>query len=309
MLTFLASPKPFIGHVGKIQRNAIRSWLAVHSDVEVIIYGDGEGVSEACGETRVCHVPNIPCSSSCVPYFNGIVEHASINARYDVQCYVNSDIILTPHILNAISTVTFLRYLIIGRRIDLAEGVNLHIFQNWKKELELLVDKSLATLHAPTGIDYFVFPRGLWDRLLPLVIGRAGYDGALLAFCLRHDIPIIDGTFAIPAIHQFHDYSHVAGAEKEIWRGKDASDNRNIHEIKHSSPIISDANWKIIDNGMVHVRTQINLLRRLELKLRFGYGLSYCGLIMRAFYRIIQLFGINNIESDITIKDITSKYT
>jgi len=102
MLTFLTSPKPFIEHVEKIQRDAIRSWLAVHSDVEVIIYGDGEGVSEACAEMGVCHVPDTPCSPSGIPYFNGIVEHARIHARHDIQCYINCDILMTEEVIKAI---------------------------------------------------------------------------------------------------------------------------------------------------------------------------------------------------------------
>src|SRR6185369_17178466 len=150
MITFLSSPKAFVGHAGKIQKNAILSWLSVHSYVEVIIYGDGEGVSEACREMGVSHVSDIACSPSGVPFFNGIVEHAKKHARNDMQCYLNCDILLTPHIANISSLITFPRYLVIGQRFDLAEGVDLTITPSWKQELTQLADKGLATLHAPT---------------------------------------------------------------------------------------------------------------------------------------------------------------
>jgi hypothetical protein len=96
----------------------------VHSDVEVIIYGDGEGVSEACAEMGVCHVPDTPCSPSGIPYFNGIVGHARIHARHDVQCYLNCDILMMEEVIKAIKPIAFPRYLIIGQRIDLTEGVD-----------------------------------------------------------------------------------------------------------------------------------------------------------------------------------------
>lgn len=291
MLTFLTSPKSFTGHAGNIQRNAIRSWLAVYPDVEIIIYGDGEGVSEACQALEVRHVPDTPCSPSGVPYFNGIVEHAKTHARYDTQCYLNCDILLTPHIVTAISCIPFSPYLMIGQRIDLAEGADINISGDWKGELEYLAERGLATLHAPSGIDYFIFSRGMWDGLLPLVIGRAGYDGALLAFCLRHKIPIIDGTLVIPALHQFHDYGHVTGARNEVWRGKDAADNINLHGVRRGTPIISDANLILDDNNKVIVNSNCNLLRCLELKTRFVYGLNMCALMLRVLYRSIRTLG------------------
>jgi hypothetical protein len=112
MLTFLSSPKPFVGNAGTIQRTAIRSWKAVHPDAEVIIYGDGEGVAQACNEMGVRHIPDIPCSPSGVPYFNGIVEHASVDAKYDIQCYLNCDIILTGNIIDAVRNISFDQYLV-----------------------------------------------------------------------------------------------------------------------------------------------------------------------------------------------------
>lgn len=306
MLTFLTSPKSFTGHADNIQRNAIRSWLAVHPDVEVIIYGDGKNVGEACRELGVRHVPNTPCSPSGVPYFNGIVEHAQIYARYDIQCYLNCDILLTPHIVSAISCISFSPYLIIGQRIDLAEGVDLNISTDWKQELEHLADKGLATLHAPTGIDYFVFPRGMWDGLLPLVIGRAGYDGALLAFCLRHRIPMVDGTLAIPALHQFHDYGHIEGAKFEVWRGKDAIDNISLHDIRHGTPTISDAQSKILGGRLDNKSSNICLLRRMEIKFRYEKKLKYFGMSIRVLNRIF--FGRENHNCGVKIKEVIASY-
>jgi len=50
MITFFTTPKPFRGHIGVIQRNAIESWKRIHPSAEVILFGDEEGAAEAARE-------------------------------------------------------------------------------------------------------------------------------------------------------------------------------------------------------------------------------------------------------------------
>ena len=47
MFTLFTTPKPFQGHIGVIQRNALRSWKRLHPDVEVMLFGDDEGAAES----------------------------------------------------------------------------------------------------------------------------------------------------------------------------------------------------------------------------------------------------------------------
>jgi hypothetical protein len=42
MITFFFTPKPFHGHIGIIQRNAIRSWKLAHPDEECIMFSNEE---------------------------------------------------------------------------------------------------------------------------------------------------------------------------------------------------------------------------------------------------------------------------
>ena len=55
-LTIFACPKGFVGRAGEIQRNAIRSWVRLGPDVEVILLGDDEGVAEAAQELGMCPI-------------------------------------------------------------------------------------------------------------------------------------------------------------------------------------------------------------------------------------------------------------
>ena len=46
-LTLFTSPKPFTNpHIAVIQRNAIRSWLNLGAEVEVLLLGEEEGLAE-----------------------------------------------------------------------------------------------------------------------------------------------------------------------------------------------------------------------------------------------------------------------
>ena len=60
MLTIFSTPKPFVGHIGIIQRNAIKSWTLLHPDVEVILFGDDEGAAQACQDLGIRHEPECP---------------------------------------------------------------------------------------------------------------------------------------------------------------------------------------------------------------------------------------------------------
>src|SRR5207244_634094 len=53
MVTIFTIPKPFRGHVGEIQRNAIGSWRALRPDVQVVLVGNEEGVEKAARNAGV----------------------------------------------------------------------------------------------------------------------------------------------------------------------------------------------------------------------------------------------------------------
>ena len=308
VISFLSSPKSFDGQVGKIQKNAIRSWQNVHPDAEVLIYGDSIGAKAVCQELGVNHVADIHCSQSGVPYFNSIVEHAKIHARHDIQVYLNCDILMCDRMINAVTGINLSNYLIVGQRIDLADGVQLSMSPSlWKDELQHLVEDGKAVLHLPSGMDYFVFTRGMWQSLPPLVIGRGGYDAALVADCLRHKIPLIDATYAIPAFHQFHDYGHIAGAQQQVLRGKDAIDNYTIHNIKHSRPNSADAEWQIIHGKLVKCFGRGDWLRRIELYFRFVVGWSSVGLSLRLLWRLLIKIRLYHLRFP-NIKDVIAFY-
>src|SRR5258708_33627463 len=59
MITIFTTAKPFTGHSGVIQRNALKSWKELHADAEVILFGDEEGAAEAAREAGARHVGKV----------------------------------------------------------------------------------------------------------------------------------------------------------------------------------------------------------------------------------------------------------
>jgi hypothetical protein len=65
MLTLFTTAKPFEGHSGVIQRNALKSWKRLHPDVEVILFGDDAGLPaytnpSNTNPSRDCNFMNAP---------------------------------------------------------------------------------------------------------------------------------------------------------------------------------------------------------------------------------------------------------
>lgn len=286
MISFLTSAKPFTGPYRDLQIRAIKSWLSTAPNVEVTLYGHSEGAAEVCRKLGIGYVPDVQTSPHGIPLFNSIAKHAKDNATHDMQVYVNCDILLTSSLVKAVRAISFEHFLLVGQRVDLSDSVSVDVHQPyWLQELHDVADNGMASLHPPSGKDYFVFPRGLWDSLPPLVIGRAGYDDALLAFCLRSDIPIIDGTFDVVALHQFHDNNR----RNAVWKGPDVRFNERMHPgITHSAPAVSDAQWTLRRARLEQTLMRGDRIRQLELYLRFVKEWEIPGYTLRAIWRLLK---------------------
>src|SRR6266481_1972537 len=179
MLTIFTTAKPFEGHSGIIQRNALKSWKLLHADIEVILFGNEKGVAEACQDLELRHVPRVERHQSGFKYINRIFDEAQKLARHDIVCYVNCDIVLTSDFLTAAQRVSAEKreFLMVGRRwdTDIAEPIH---FENprWLEEVRRIVQQA-GQQRDEWFIDYFVFRRGLFLHRIPnLVIGRVYWD-------------------------------------------------------------------------------------------------------------------------------------
>lgn len=251
MLTIFTTPKPFTGHNGVIQTNAIRSWLALKPTPEILVLGNDEGVAEVCAKFGLRHLPKVECNEYGTPLVSSLFSLAQETASRDILCYVNADIILLSDFLPAIRQVKAQSYLIIGQRWDLDVNEPIDFASpDWEERLLERVRKE-GRLHPVTGIDYFVFPRGLYSRIPPFAIGRTGWDNWLVYQARKSKAYLIDATSAITAIHQNHDYSHHPGEDTGVWKGQEAIRNTELmggldngFTVEHADRVLSPEGLK-----------------------------------------------------------------
>lgn len=210
MLTLFTTAKPFLGHSGMIQCNALQSWKLLHPDVEVILFGDEDGVAEVCAELGLRHEPHVERHETGFKYVNYMFERAQQIARYDCLCYSNCDIILFGDFYEAVGLAlkTGQRFLMIGQRWDTDVTAPLD-FSNpeWATDLRRFA-RTNGRLQAPDFIDYFAFSKLLYDGVPDLVIGRSFWDWWLVWRALSVNASVIDCTPFVFAIHQNHGYEY-----------------------------------------------------------------------------------------------------
>src|SRR5216684_4488715 len=104
-LTVFSIPKPFAGHVGLIQTNAVESWKRL-DDTEVILFGDEAGIADVAARAGVRHEPEIVRNAVGTPLVSDAFERARRLARHDYLVYINADIVLTSDFVRAVTALT-----------------------------------------------------------------------------------------------------------------------------------------------------------------------------------------------------------
>ena len=214
-LTIFTAPKPFTNpHVAVIQRNAIRSWIALGPKVEVILIGEEEGLAEAAASLGVKHLPEVQRNANGTPLVSSMFELARQASDSPLLACVNADILLMPDLLqgaqNALSQSS--KFLLVGQRWDLEVLETLEFSPGWPEQLRDRAQRQ-GRLHRASGSDYFVFPRDCFVNMPAFAIGRAGWDNWMIYSGRAQAWPVIDGTHDIMIVHQNHDYSHLPGGQ------------------------------------------------------------------------------------------------
>jgi hypothetical protein len=229
MLTLFSIPKAFQGHTGIIQRNAIKSWTLMRPQPEIILFGDDEGTAEVAKSFGVRHVPQVVRNEYGTPLLNDLFEQAQQAAAHDVLCYANADVILMGDFFRAVNQIVRWKtcFLLVGQRWDINVRESLDFFAGWENDLKARLG-SQGVLHPSTGMDYFVFPRGMWGDIPPFAIGRTAWDNWLVYRARARRVPVVDATDALTVVHQAHDYSHVPAKAGDVLEGPEAKRNLNL---------------------------------------------------------------------------------
>ena len=252
-LTIFSIPKPFVGHIGLIQRNAITSWTLIRPRPEIILLGDEEGTAKIADELGLVHIPAIECNVWGTPLISSAFANIQACSKHKTLCYINCDIILLPRFTEVfICARKFSRFLVIGRRTNLwvREPIDFSV-NDWDTSLCQLIDRE-GVLHSHWGIDYFVFPRNLWRQVPPFAIGRLMWDNWLIYDARRRRIPVIDATSVVKAVHQNHSVTSniMLPSGDWDWSHPEVQSNLALAGGPNCSYNVYDSTWVLRHDGI-----------------------------------------------------------
>jgi FkbM family methyltransferase len=252
-ITIFAIPRQFVGHIGLIQRNAIKSWTLLEPRPEIILFGDDDGVAEVAEEFGLRHIPSVKRNSYGTPLINDMFDKAQAIASNNILAYVNSDIILLNDFMPAVEMVAkrFNEFLMIEQRwdTDISEPIDFED-ADWEKKLRQFVRQN-ASLHAVTGVDCFVFTKCLWSVIPPFGIGRTMWDIWLVREALLCDQPSVDASKMVTIVHQNHDFSHIPGGTDAAIFKTEVQRNLALGGNDTSWGYTSQAIWELRPDGIV----------------------------------------------------------
>jgi hypothetical protein len=251
MLTIFSIPKPFLGHIGVIQRNALGSWMRLGEGVQVMLHGNDAGVAEAAREVGAEHISDIEQTEYGTPLLNSAFSTTARKAQNPLLCYVNGDIMFTDDLTRAVASIRKRNFLMVGRRwnVDITDPWDFSDPQ-WSKKL-VTFTRNRGTLYRDDAIDYFVFPRDSRLTILPpFVVGRPGWDNYFLFRCRQLGYPLIDATTVVTAVHQNHDYAHVPNGIGHLWYGPEADANIKLVGDESRLFTLIDATHNLDESGL-----------------------------------------------------------
>lgn len=282
MITFFACPKPFKDNFNIIQRNAIRSWLNLPIEKEIILVGNEEGTKEICEEFKLVHLKDIKVGVNNIPLLNDIFKKVEKIASYEYLCYINADIILiSPNFNELILKLSQFsdKFLASGRRRDVYINRELIYDENEMEWLKNIDPRSNPEIKFG-GTDYFVFKKGIFANMPDFLIGRFWWDHWIVYYAMKNNIPTIDLTYSLISIHQNHDYSYDIFSDfvyGKMVKNPDIVKNfflagyGSVFDIKDFK-FIMEKNGKIKHKEVSKLMPIRNLLAYIYLLILFSFG-------------------------------------
>jgi|WetSurMetagenome_2_1015567.scaffolds.fasta_scaffold115429_2 hypothetical protein len=249
MITLFAIPKPMEGEFERLQENAVGSWIRLGFGVEILLFGGERGVDAFARRLGLDHTAQVARTGYGTPRVDDLFAQAEKTATQPLIGYINADIILGRDFLDTVRVLAGLErpFLAIGRRWDLEVEDSIDYSDPvWEEKLRSRVNAG-GSLHAETGIDYFVYPRGFWRKIPPFGVGRTMWDNWLILDARRRGAMVIDATNGVWAVHQNHGYNHHPQGAEGVWKGPEAAENERLAGDSYRLFSILDATHRLTD--------------------------------------------------------------
>jgi len=168
-----------------------------------MLFSNDRGVAEAAHRFECEHSRVRTDGIYGVPLVNHAFERAQQRTMTPLMCFTNADMIFLDDFMPAVAVVAvkFDRFLIIGQKTDLKIKRPLNFHVGWQAGLRKRAARD-GVLHRPYGLDWFVFTRWVYQDIPTFAIGRRAWDNWLVWDALRRNIPVVDATLFVLAVHQ-----------------------------------------------------------------------------------------------------------
>ena len=251
-LTIFAIPKKFEGHVGVIQRNAIRSWAQLQPHVDIILFGqDDPELDRIAAEVDARCVP-LRMNEHGTPILADAFSYVHENSNCPVKCYANCDIVFGTELLEATER---LRDAELGSFLGIGQRSTLQVTSEYQPDeadrFEQLIQQAAESgeLDSVVCKDYFLYSEGLYSEIPGFLVGRGNWDNWMVANAKSNGVPVVDLTAQLTAVHQHHDYTHVTGGRRKAYvSGVEAKENQALAGGRN---LIrgSTATWELSEKG------------------------------------------------------------
>lgn len=209
MLTILTTPKPQTPKANMDFANAMRNWSKLIPTPEIFVFDGERDRVELHGGI---YINDFPATDLGLPYMDEMFAIARRRAANNVFMLVSDHLMFLPGLMKAIARVQnkFDTFLAVGQRhdINIEKFVDFHN-SSWPMELQLFANA--GRLHGPSAKDYMVISRDYPLALPPFIVGRPWYDSWFVVAALEANIPVVDLTRTVTALHPNHDYYQIPG--------------------------------------------------------------------------------------------------
>lgn len=272
MLTIFAVPRAFRGKFKIIQENAIKSWINLGPDIEIILFGNEFGVGKIAKKYHLRYSPKLKKNIYGTPLVNSLFRQAELKGKGDTLLYINSDIILPRGFVETVRNIQnrFKDFLAIGERVDL--DVKKPISFSKKSNINFLYRQAniLGKRHGPTGIDYFLYNKNLWRRIPDFAIGRFYWDNWLVYEGLRQSKNLIDISLVVKVIHQDHPKYAIFSKLRRLDFDEEKRQNAKLagkklyNRFNANLYIVKLANFELILPSIGFGRLVFNLKKNID---------------------------------------------
>ncbi|EDQ92757.1 uncharacterized protein MONBRDRAFT_4746 [Monosiga brevicollis MX1] len=190
------------------QRRAIESWVKLEPKPEIVLVGYGAGYEDVAAEFGCVISRHLDMNFKMLPLAGSLVHLAS-EWDTDVSVIVNSDILLTQSLPDAIAKVRsqFTDWFITGARYDLDELPPMYepARPDFNEAAFMGYVKTKGTLHTAGGL---LTPR--YD--VTHMTGKSKFDNWFVHEVIQAGYrDVVDTTESVVAVHVQHDYTSASG--------------------------------------------------------------------------------------------------